>query len=356
MGRGLAGPERPAPFRARRGLGADAVLFPDFLVIGAQKAGTTWLQRNLQTHPEIWMPPEKELHYFDEKIELEGGLLKRLRGEAPADKRWRRQAKSRLKQSPKDLKWQDVAWDLKYFLVRPTDAWYASLFERGEGKITGETTPDYSILDRARISHVHDVMPHAKIVFMMRSPLERPWSAMDMGLRVRGRSWDTLKDKRVFRRFDRGRSRLMTDYMRTLETWGSFYPEDRIFVGFLEDVHFFPEELLRRLYGFLGVDAFSEHNVIKRKIHSGFQETMPARFASYLARSYHGDLKRLSARFGGYASFWLYCAERLMEEDRPTDERLSYPLYESRLWREWDGAAGISPQSGPLYSVRAASP
>jgi hypothetical protein len=144
--------------------------------------------------------------------------------------------------------------------------------------------------------------------------------------------------------------------MRTLGNWGSFYPEDRIFVGFLEDVHFFPEELLRRLYGFLGVDAFSEHNVIKRKIHSGFQETMPARFASYLARSYHGDLKRLSARFGGYASFWLYCAERLMEEDRPTDDRLSYPLYESRFWREWDGAAGISPQSGPLYSVRAASP
>jgi hypothetical protein len=42
--------------------------FPDFLIIGAQKAGTTWLHRNIQTHPQIWMPKEKELHYFDEKL------------------------------------------------------------------------------------------------------------------------------------------------------------------------------------------------------------------------------------------------------------------------------------------------
>ena len=83
---------------------------------------------------------------------------------------------------------------------------------------------------------------------------------------------------------------------------------------------------------------------------------MPTSVAVHLARGYHGEISRLAKRFGGYAAFWLYCAERLMEEDRPTDERLSYPLYESRLWREWDGAAGISPQSGPLYSVRTASP
>ncbi len=40
---------------------------PDFLVIGAQKAGTTWLHHNLRLHPQIWMP-EGEVHYFDRKI------------------------------------------------------------------------------------------------------------------------------------------------------------------------------------------------------------------------------------------------------------------------------------------------
>ena len=40
-------------------------MFPDFLVIGGQKCGTTWLQDNLEQHPQIWLPPTKEVHYFD---------------------------------------------------------------------------------------------------------------------------------------------------------------------------------------------------------------------------------------------------------------------------------------------------
>ena len=38
---------------------------PDFLCIGAQKAGTGWLYEQLREHPDFWMPPLKELHYFD---------------------------------------------------------------------------------------------------------------------------------------------------------------------------------------------------------------------------------------------------------------------------------------------------
>src|SRR3954466_10680627 len=38
---------------------------PDFLCIGAQKGGTGWLYEQLRFHPDFWMPPLKELHYFD---------------------------------------------------------------------------------------------------------------------------------------------------------------------------------------------------------------------------------------------------------------------------------------------------
>ena len=38
---------------------------PNFLVIGAQRAGTTWLYECLREHPEIFLPETKELHYFD---------------------------------------------------------------------------------------------------------------------------------------------------------------------------------------------------------------------------------------------------------------------------------------------------
>jgi len=39
---------------------------PDFLCVGAQKAGTSWLYRQLEPHPDFWMPPVKELHYLDQ--------------------------------------------------------------------------------------------------------------------------------------------------------------------------------------------------------------------------------------------------------------------------------------------------
>ena len=328
-------------------------MFPDFLVIGAQKAGTTWLQRNLRIHPQVWMPKEKELHYFDEKIKLKGGVWSRLRGNRPADLRWRRQAKARFKRRPNRPYLRDVAWDLRYFLGKPDDGWYASLFEQGRGNITGETTPDYSILNRSEISHVYDVMPHAKIVLMMRSPIERPWSAMDMGLRFTGQSLADIEDRSAYRQLDNKRTRRMTDYLRTLENWGSFYPEEQIFVGFLEDVHFFPEALLGRLYDFLGADPSVEYRVIKRRVHAGLQSTIPTRFARHLARSYHGEVSRLSERFGGYASFWLHCAERLFN-DPLEEEHLPYPLWGSSLWEEWGGAQEIAVQSGALSSARIA--
>jgi hypothetical protein len=38
---------------------------PDFFCVGLQKGGTQWLYDQLQHHPDFWMPPIKELHYFD---------------------------------------------------------------------------------------------------------------------------------------------------------------------------------------------------------------------------------------------------------------------------------------------------
>lgn len=329
-------------------------MYPDFLGIGAQKAGTTWLQRNLRAHPEIWMPKEKEIHYFDEKIRLKGGLWSRLRGDRPADVRWRRQARMRFKRSRISSSPRDIAWDLRYFLMKPSDRWYASLFEPGAGKMTGEATPDYSILKPRVIAHVHEIMPDAKIIFLMRNPVERPWSATDMGIRLSGQSAEKVPDEKFYRQFDSPRVRLLTNYLRTLRSWGTHYPQDQIFVGFLEDIHFFPEEFLVSLYDFLGVEPFVDERIVRRKIHSGFQSTMPTRFAVHLARTYREDLVRMDRRFGGYASFWLYCAERLIE-DPPKEESVPYPLWESEMWEEWKEPREIALQSGPLSTLRSAS-
>jgi hypothetical protein len=216
------------------------------------------------------------------------------------------------------------------------------------------------VLGRKQIAHVHEIMPEAKIIFLMRNPIERAWSQSLMD--VRNRNIEDVTDEEFQRHFESKRSRLFTDYLRTLENWGSFFPEKQIFVGFLEDVHFYPNRLLARAYRFLGVDPSADYRVIRRKIHSRDVETMPTRLAVHLAEAYLKDAKALEERFGGYASFWRYAAERLAE-DPPAEERIAYPLWESSLWEEWvkelgqgpvPGSGEASPQSGPLPTVRVA--
>ena len=38
---------------------------PSFLGLGTQKGGTTTLHRLLAGHPQVFLPPCKEVHYFD---------------------------------------------------------------------------------------------------------------------------------------------------------------------------------------------------------------------------------------------------------------------------------------------------
>jgi hypothetical protein len=328
-------------------------VYPDFIGIGAQKAGTTWLGHNLQLHPEVWMPGIKELHYFNKRISEPSGFSKML-GKTPEARRWRERVRRRIDRHKRKLSPREALWDFNYYLQSPNDDWYASLFKPGEEKTSGEITPAYSMLDRSMISHVHGLMPDVKIIFFMRNPVERAWSQAVMHFGgPKGYEIEQVPADKLRRHFDREGSRLRTDYLRTLENWGSFYPEDQIFVGFLEDIYFLPMELLRSVFGFLGVDPSFEPPGADRRIHSRSADEAPTEHMVYLARAYHDELTRLAERFGGYASFWLYCAERLMDHP-PSEEKITYPLWRSRIWEEWPQRPRPSRlRSGPLSCVQA---
>lgn len=322
-------------------------MYPDFIGIGAQKAGTTWLYQNLRPHPRIWIP-WKELHYFDRKIKLTSGPYSRLFGEDRREYRW----------DKRDFHWEgtslrsfpsDLLWLYKYFVRSPGDDWYLSLFEPSGGRVAGEITPSYSALDRDMVARVHALTPETKIIFMMRNPIERAWSQAVMRLTNKGYAVEETSEERFHRRFSRRASQLRTDYLRTLENWGSYFREEQIFVGFLEDASLHPEELLERVYGFLGVDPSFRPPAWGERVNSTSVGEMPTSIAVYLARSYLEDLESLSGRFGGYASFWLHCARRLIEEP-PKEESIPYPFWETPLWEEW-GDPETGYRSGPLSTL-----
>ena len=110
-----------------------ALSLPHFLGIGAVKAGTTWLYRNLRCHPELYLPHPKEVHYFDQRFDR--GLR-----------------------------------------------FYAGKFEDGRARVRGEITPAYSALPPDRIRFIRSVMPDLKLIFLMRNPVDRAWSHALMDL------------------------------------------------------------------------------------------------------------------------------------------------------------------------------
>lgn len=189
--------------------------------------------------------------------------------------------------------------------------------------------------------------------------MERAWSQAVMRFDIAGgKNVESVKYERLRRDFESEDSRKRGDYLRTLRKRSASYLEDRIFLGFLEDIDFFPTELLSSVYGFLGVDSSFRRPGVGGKVNYRSAGRMPARVAVYLARLYLEDLKRLSEEFGGYASFWLYCAEKLVREP-PSEEYIAYPLWESFLWREWMESSGeeaervaSTPGSGLLSAGR----
>jgi hypothetical protein len=306
------------------------------------------------------MPGIKELHYFNERINDPRNPISRLygkiTGEGTVNRRWRRQVKSRLRRQWRRFSREEFLWDLRYYAGAPNDGWYASLFEPGAEKVKGEITPAYSTLGRDGVARVHDLLPEAKLIFMMRNPIERAWSQLVMRLDKSGkRDTNSVPYERLRRSFEKEGSRARTDYLRTLENWGAFYPEERIFVGFLEDIHFYPGELLGAVYRFLGVDASFRPRGVGQKVHARSAGRMTAGAAVYLAGLYREELARLNEHFGGYASFWRYSAEKLVASP-PEEEYLPYPLWESAIWEEWieEGSGSLGFQSGLLSNVRIA--
>jgi hypothetical protein len=177
---------------------------PDFVIIGAQKCGTTALHAYLQRHPEVSMSRPKELDYFIAELNLSKGL-----------------------------------------------DWYRSRFDP-EAQVRGESSPNYTA--HPKFAGVPERMaalvPEARLIFMVRDPIDRVRAGWlhRYSNRTESRSMrEAVLDP------DQGyvtRSMYHLQLTRYLE----HFPMERVLL--LEQEELFNErrETLQRVYRFLGVD------------------------------------------------------------------------------------------------------
>ena len=154
----------------------------DFIGIGAMKAGTTWLYKNLNDLKEFDLPPVKEFHYFDKRRknrnkfkEGKGLLFNKFLDNRLRNPNYIERASVILKQAAKQEDLKKLKFLRKWYFSDCTDKWYLSLFDDQEG-FTGEITPAYSILKKQEIERMHKILPDVRLVYMVRNPIDRAWS------------------------------------------------------------------------------------------------------------------------------------------------------------------------------------
>lgn len=187
------------------------MLLPTFVVVGAQKAGTTSAHADMSQHPEITMTHMKEIHQF----------CCRPNGTA-----------------------EEYAQHLAFDKVT-------------SNTVRGEKTPHY-LRDIGCHKRMHAMLPEAKLIVLLRDPVSRIESALKM---------DGL-DAPTMGSIDEERFRSVlaaSRYDIQLESLFKLYREDMIHIAFFEDVVKNPLEQYNKMFAFLGVRALRPSEFVRNR-------------------------------------------------------------------------------------------
>src|SRR6516225_5288616 len=143
-----------------------AGVLPNLFLVGAPRAGTTTLYRMLASHPLVCMNTIKEPNYFAKDIltsefQRARGVLGVKRDELVHNR-----------------------WEGTHFAYVPDWETYQSLFRGGKGEVVfGEASTLY-LQSKAAASEIRSGCPDAKIVMVLRHPVERAFSEYRMNLAI----------------------------------------------------------------------------------------------------------------------------------------------------------------------------
>jgi hypothetical protein len=204
---------------------------PNFLIIGAQKSGTTSLYNYLKQHPQVWMSPVKEPHFFA---------------------------------------YEGQAAPMPSMVTTLSD--YQALFTRvGDAVAVGEASTSYLHTEQAA-RRIRYYLPNVRLIAILRHPAERAFSNW---LHNRRSGVESLSFTGALRaEKQRLREEAYVDrtyqhkgyYHRHLARYLGLFPRDHISICLFDDLTRDPDGLMRTLFEFLGVETgvrlrLEQHNV-----------------------------------------------------------------------------------------------
>ncbi len=174
----------------------------DFVIIGAAKSATTWLQTQLQSDPQVYMP-DPELHYFSREYE---------RG----------------------------------------DDWYLAQFsDQGLGKTIGEKSNSY-LYEPGTAARLHNAMPQVKLIAQLRNPVERAYSNYCMLFRRGevGPDIETYLDPSLGENF---RFLVAGNFASHLQPFVDLFGREKLLILFFDGVSQNPQAQMSQVRAHLGL-------------------------------------------------------------------------------------------------------
>lgn len=238
---------------------------PDFIIIGAPKCGTSWLQGALGQHPNIIVVPD-EIEYFS----------------------------SNLHRQPLD--------------------WYVDRFERqiresAQTKVTpwqvGEKSARYCSLPPDRIQLMRRLLPGIKLVLMTRDPVRRHWShakryfSKARHADTEGGTILTVPRERVFDFLTR--TRFLGEFSTMLANWTAVYPADQLLIVSQEYTLANPRETFDAVLRHLGVSTDYDPKsirLLRKQRNRGPEIDMPQDIGEFLEAMFAAERAHLQALMG----------------------------------------------------------
>lgn len=273
---------------------------PDFVCIGAQKAGTTWLHRTLDRHERVWMPPIKEIHFFDLVCAHEE-LLGVEAGKWPT-------GLARLRPLLQKPSWTTARWLYRFYDGFPSTEWYYNLFASDlvGSRMSGDITPAYSTLDERGVALARRVLgDDCKILLIVRNPVERLWSSIKMYYRWKNTSIDSGQYDRILAKAQRPTNRLRSDYPRIVRLWQEHFGE-RFRVFFFDTLREDSATFRRNVLHYLGLEPERLESTVSDKVNADpTKEKIPSEVHEKLLEIYEAEIRELDDLVPGAAEKWL---------------------------------------------------
>ena len=261
---------------------------PDFLCVGAQKGGTSWLFHQLTLHPDFWMPPVKEVHYFDSMSRVERKNPPRCKDERD---QWFMARLAELSALP--------------YIDLDT---YSELFAAKKKLLSGDITPAYSMLNDELIEKIVGYFPNLKVIFLARDPVDRAWSQLSMGVRLGNiPAFDSTNPTEVLRNLLSPGVFFRSYPSKSVKRWRRYVHPDLFRIYFFDDLKENPAEMRRSILSFLGADPGKPSGSLKADYNGqGGKEKLPLtdKVRARVAQFFEHELKACAVELGGRAKSW----------------------------------------------------